>query len=133
MRLTKRNWFFVGLIIVACALVINFYLTNIWFSGSDYRLSVINSTSVEVERVQIKLTPKGEFDFGGLLPQQSADHMDPPWPLPSSIEVTYRTGSNQVLQTNNVLINAQPGFIGVIQVEITENNGVYNSNVSLIK
>ena len=127
------KWRFGALTIVVClGLVITFgavlYLTHFYYRQKPYILGVRNVSDVVIWKTNLRLEPEGEHDCGVLDPGQGKFHMDPPWPVPQSITVTFEEegGAKHSLFTPTGL---SKDFRGKIIILISRTNNQFLASV----
>jgi hypothetical protein len=119
----------IGLIVTAC--VLNVYLTDFYYKKPRYTFGTRNSTQRELHNVTARLFPQGEDRCGILVPGQEKDYMDPRWPVPERIVVTF--SEDQGVQHELNVVTGLPGnFRGKLTIVIIETNDNFAAKLEKI-
>jgi hypothetical protein len=116
------------LIILALAALlygVNVYMTDFYYKKPHYVLGAQNGTTHNLRNVTQKLSPEGETPIGWLSPGPGAAwYMDPRWPVPDKIEVTFTDDADKPYSLS--LVTGLPkDYNGKILVVIVQNSGNY--------
>jgi len=82
--------------------------------------------------VVLTFSPTGREDYGALASGQSDDHMDPAWPVPDKIAVSFNEDAGPHHELN-LTTSLSRTFRGEITVVIGRSNTVYTANLQLTK
>jgi hypothetical protein len=122
-------------IILMAFVATDFYFANLWYGKPQYTLGCRNGSNVVVDNVTLNLKPEGEFSCGILSPspKYGKTYMDPPWPIPKAITLTFtneaETKSYKVEKPTNIPSNLH----GDITVVILKKNGKFTFDIDLKK
>ena len=116
------------LISVACIIGIFYgiwiYGTEFYYKKPRYNIGTRNDTSIVFRNLSTKYFPGGEESSGILVPGQLERIMDPRWPVPEKIVVTF--DEDQGSQHKLTVITGLPkDFHGEITVIITKTNNTF--------
>src|SRR5437867_1166772 len=100
------------------------YLTDFYYKTPQYTLGTRNGTSGVLRDVSTALLPRGRDLCGVLAPGQEKRYMDPPWPVPEKIIVTFEDAIGE--RREALLATGLPkGFHGNLTVIISQTNSSY--------
>jgi hypothetical protein len=105
------------------------YLTHFYYRQKPYVLGVRNASDVIIRNTKVRCEPEGEYGCGVLSPGNAKFQMDPPWPVPQAILVTFQDegGVTRSLATPTKL---RKDFRGKIVVVIVRTNSEFCAVVS---
>jgi putative transposon-encoded protein len=115
------------LIILALAILlygINVYMTDFYYKKPKYVLGAENSSSNILRDINFRLKPDGEFEYGSSATGQKKWYMDPPWPVPDKIEVTFTDDADKPYSLS-LVTDLPKDYNGKILVVIVQDSGNY--------
>ena len=84
-------------------------------------------TDRELRDVVLQLQPEGEYQPGSMSLGQLKSHMDPPWPIPKNINVSFVIKESSLLRRFSLRVPLEEMSEGVVRVEIIGTNGAYTA------
>ena len=100
------------------------YLTEFYYRKPCYTIGTRNATPVTLHNVTMRLLPKGQNLCGILDPGQEDHYMDPPWPVPENITITFQDGQGTVHELS-LRSDLTKAFHGKLTVVITRPNDIF--------
>ena len=99
-------------------------MTDFYYKKPQYILGAKNKTSALLRNVNLKLYPDGGFEFGSFASDQEGWFMDPGWPVPEKIDVSFSDENNKSYSLS--LVTGLPkDYSGKVLVVIIENEKVW--------
>ena len=121
------------MIILLIVVGINYYMTHHWYRKPQYTLGCRNGTNTVFRNVTLKLRPEGDFSCGILSKRNPARYMDPRWPIPESITLTFTNEDETKSYKIEKQTNIPPDFHGDITVVILNKNSKLTFDIDLKK
>lgn len=116
-----------------CCLIVAAYGVWLWgthfyYKRTAYILGVKNSSDAVIRNVKLRLEPSGNSESGILDPNQGAYDMDPPWPVPQRIIVTFNEDAGAMHEIS-LTTGLPEKFRGKLIVLITKTNNVFGTKL----
>jgi len=119
------------LLLFVVAFAVHVYMTEFYYKEPQYSFGTKNLSSIELREVTTKLLPKGEDLVGILSPGQAGYYMDPRWPIPTNVSVSFLDTSNQQHELN-LKTGLTEQFRGKITMVITEDKSGYSLKLETV-
>jgi hypothetical protein len=126
-NIMKLKFIFTSVVFGILALIYLFWthFSDNYYQKSNYTVGTRNDTKMTLHNTVTTLIPVGQDPCGILGPGKEARYMDPRWPVPQKINITFDDELN-VRHALSLDTKLSTSFHGDITVIITQTNSVFN-------